>query len=102
MMASDKGGSSQAEHARRSGQDWQEWTDHQYVEGYFTGGRIPPFYKKERRNGFGYGLLLMGSLMGLGAAAGILSGSVADVSAVFLALLAVLMLVAGVRLLRAA
>ena len=24
---------------------WLEWQDKQYVSGYYTGGRIPPFYK---------------------------------------------------------
>lgn len=43
--------------------EWWAWLDHQYVPGYYTGGRIPPFYRSSRRPNFlGYTLVATGML----------------------------------------
>lgn len=43
--------------------EWREWLDHQYVPGYYTGGRMPPFYRSTRRPSyFGYALVVTGIL----------------------------------------
>lgn len=43
--------------------EWAEWLDHQYDPGYYTGGRMPPFYRRSRRPSyFGYALVATGSL----------------------------------------
>ncbi len=47
---------------------FQEWQEHQYVEGYYFGGRISPFYLGERPNRFGYVLLASGGVLVLVAA----------------------------------
>jgi len=44
---------------------FQEWQEHQYLEGYYVGGRIPPFYLGKRPNRFGYGLLASGIFFAL-------------------------------------
>ncbi len=39
---------------------WQDWLSHQYVAGYYSGGRVLPFYHGPRPNRFGWGLLIGG------------------------------------------
>ena len=41
---------------------WQDWQAHQYVGGYYTGGRVPPFYRGPRPNRFGWTLVVSGAL----------------------------------------
>ena len=42
-------------------QDWGDWLDHQYVPGYYTGGRIPPFLRRSgRASPYGYVLVVGG------------------------------------------
>jgi hypothetical protein len=40
--------------------EYVEWTDHQYDPGYYTGGRIPPYYLGKRPNRFGCVLVIEG------------------------------------------
>jgi hypothetical protein len=43
--------------------EWREWVDHQYVPGYYAGGRIPPISRLSRRPSYlGYTLVATGSL----------------------------------------
>jgi hypothetical protein len=44
---------------------FQEWQEHQYLEGYYVGGRIPPFYLGKRPNRFGYVLMASGIFFAL-------------------------------------
>lgn len=87
----------------RDARELREWADHQYVEGYYTEGRVPPFYKSKHRSRFGYGLLLIGSLA---LAALVLAASTSSfaldtvLTMLAPALLVVLTLAAGVALLR--
>lgn len=46
-----------------------EWQTHQYDVGYWTGGRIPPLYRADRPNRFGWALVV-GGLMPLAAVLG--------------------------------
>lgn len=39
-----------------------EWQTHQYDVGYWTGGRIPPLYRADRPNRFGWVLVVSGLL----------------------------------------
>ena len=83
----------------------EDWQNHQYVEGYYTGGRIPPFLRGTRPNPYGYALLVIGGcfavMFAVLAAVSLLG--LADQSLdtlIFGGALAVLFLVAGIRLLR--
>lgn len=84
----------------------QEWQDHQYVEGYYVGGKIPPFILGKRPNRFGYGLVASGILLILTIILAALSQSRFDMDTLwplgfFLGvLIGVLQLAAGVALLR--
>ncbi len=83
--------------------DLQEWGEQQYVEGYYTGGRVPPFYTSPWRSRFGYGLLLVGALGLVGIAFSVLTGGFGwDTLAALAvpALVVALLLIAGIRLLR--
>jgi hypothetical protein len=87
--------------------DLEEWQNHQYDPYYYTGRRIPPFYKGPRPNKFGYGLLLMGiifvlaSLFAIGSAMKDNGLDVASLTiAVFLGALGATQIVSGLRLLR--
>jgi len=86
---------------------FQEWQEHQYLEGYYVGGRIPPFYLGKRPNRFGYVLLASGIFFALVATLGAFSwarfgdsdlGSL--IAFVFTGAIAALQLMAAARLLR--
>jgi hypothetical protein len=85
---------------------FQEWQDHQYVEGYYVGGKIPPFLLGKRPNRFGYGLVASGVLSSLAITLAALSQSRFDVRTLwslgffFGMLISALQLLAGVALLR--
>jgi hypothetical protein len=86
---------------------FREWQEHQYLEGYYVGGRIPPFYLGKRPNRLGYVLLASGIFFALIAALGALSWArfgdsdpVSLISLVLIGAIAVLQLIAGARLLR--
>lgn len=91
------------ERAERKLHESQEWGEHQYVEGYYVGGRIPPWYKGRHRSGLGYLLLLGGVLMLLGPGLGALLGGADASSAVALIVsvtLGILLLASGLSVLR--
>jgi hypothetical protein len=86
---------------------FQEWQEHQYLEGYYVGGRIPPSYLGKRPNRFGYVLLANGILLALVATLGAFSwarfgdsdlGTL--IALVFIGAIAALHLMAAARLLR--
>src|SRR5659263_3993 len=82
--------------------EWKDWQDHQYLPGYWVGGKIPPFLLGKRPNRFGY-LLVAG---GIGACLFValrlvLMGPRLDWGeTVFALLFALLQLGAGISLLR--
>ncbi len=83
---------------------WQEWQAHQYVGGYYTGGRVPPFYHGPRPNRFGWGLVAGGTLAAIAAVAAGLTATRpwsvgAVISVAVLGGVALLALAAGARLL---
>jgi hypothetical protein len=43
-------------------QEWRDWQDHQYLPGYWVGGKIPQFLLGKRPNSFGY-LLIAGGVV---------------------------------------
>jgi hypothetical protein len=94
---------------------WGEWINHQYDPGYWTRGRIPPFFAGRRPNRLGYALLATGvmSLLILAfPAVSLLDSSLAGrrlgmeysaavlASLVFAFVFAVLQVSAGIALLR--
>ncbi len=85
---------------------FQEWQDHQYVEGYYVGGKIHPFLLGKRPNRFGYSLVASGVLSILAIILAALSQNGFDVRTLwsleffFGMLISALQLVAGVALLR--
>jgi hypothetical protein len=44
--------------------EWREWSDQQYNPGYWTGGRVPPFFKRRRPGAYGY-VHIVGGILGL-------------------------------------
>ena len=83
----------------------EDWQNHQYVEGYYTGGRIPPFLRGRRPNPYGYALLASGGcfavMFAVLAVVGLLGlGDLSLGTLIFGGALAALFLVAGIRLLR--
>jgi hypothetical protein len=86
---------------------FQEWQEHQYLEGYYVGGRIPPFYLGKHPNRFGYGLLASGIFFALITVLGAFSwarfgdSDLWSLSAIIVTgAIAALQLMAAVRLLR--
>ncbi len=81
--------------------EWKDWQDHQYLPGYWVGGRIPPILLGRRPNKFGYVLIASG--IGTCLLAGvqfILNGSRVDWGELLTVLLGgLLQLGAGVSLL---
>ncbi len=85
--------------------EFKDWQDHQYVEGYYTGGRIPPYLRGRRPNPYGYALLASGGcfavMFGVLAIVALLGlGDLSPGTLIFGGALTALFLVAGIRLLR--
>ncbi len=86
--------------------DFVEWQEHQYQEGYYVGGKIPPFYWGKRPSKFGYVLLATGIFTFLALAATMLTNAfeIADPSQLISltsgGLIGTLQLLAGARLLQ--
>ena len=83
----------------------EDWQDHQYDEGYYTGGRIPPFLRGTRPNPHGYALLAIGGclavIFAVLAVVGLLGlGDLSLGTLIFGGAMSALILVAGIRLLR--
>ena len=99
------------EHEREAGdgrpgavERWRKWQAHQYLPGYFAGGRVPPFYRGRRPNRFGCGLVLLRLLATAGVAAAALTAAWPWSSGTALAVvvsvgMALLLLAAGAALL---
>jgi hypothetical protein len=90
----------------RNVNDLAEWQDHQYGPYYYTGGRVPPFYKRPRPNKFGYGLVVAGLLFVLGTALTIVPNLVnggldflSIIMALFFGTLGAVQIASGLRLL---
>ena len=86
-------------------ESWVEWQEHQYVPGYYTGGRIPPYLLGRRPNRYGCLLVVMGILILVGGVAFGLGGpddegTMGFVIYVFWGMLGILHLLAGIKLLR--
>ena len=88
---------------------FREWQAHQYDPGYWTGGRIPPFFLGPRPNPFGYLLLGAGGVLALGLLGAVvigvlIGGGALDLAAVLTLLgvgaFAALLLASGLSLLR--
>ena len=83
-------------------QDWQEWLDHQYVPGYYVGGRVPPFL---RRSGHpsrtGWALAVVGAVtVAATVLTGLRGGGFSLPGTAFGGLLGALEVGAGLRLTR--
>lgn len=78
--------------------EWRDWLKHQYVPGYYTGGRVPPFYRGPRPNRFGYVFLATGLIALAAALLSLTSGSGWLWDAV-LAAFGALEIIAGIKLL---
>ena len=82
--------------------DLEEWQDHQYDRGYWTGGNIPPHLKYPHRP-LGIILVIMGGFSSLAAAMGVIadfSFTSAFGSSIGL-LVGLLFLAAGIKIIRA-
>lgn len=82
--------------------NWIDWQKHQYLPGYWVGGKVPPYLPGKRPNKFGYLLLATGIgtflIVGLRA---LLSGANADPLEIgYSVLFAALQVGAGVSLLK--
>lgn len=84
-----------------------EWQDHQYQEGYYVGGRIPPLYQRTGSNKLGYGLIVSGLMFLTFAIAQVvivIRDQALDmsfvISMIFLIGLGVLQLATGIRIIR--
>ena len=82
--------------------EWRDWQDHQYLPGYWVGGKITPFLLSKRPNRFGYILVATGiGACLLVALRLVFMGSRVDWGELVVVLpLALLQLGAGVSLLR--
>ncbi|MEQ8201417.1 MAG: hypothetical protein ABRQ24_08375 [Syntrophomonadaceae bacterium] len=82
--------------------DLEEWQDHQYDPGYWTGGNIPPYLKYPRRP-LGIILVVMGGFSLLGMAMGVIADfSFANAFGSSIGLLVgLLFLAAGIKIIRA-
>ena len=85
--------------------DWHEQQAHQYVPGYYTGGRFPPQLRQPRPGRFGGVLLALGSLAAIMivvalAASAYAVGEVSVGGFRIPGLLALLMIASGYSLLR--
>jgi hypothetical protein len=84
-------------------QEWREWSSHQYDPGYWTAGKIPPFLKSKRLNGYGYVLVLIG-FIGILMLSGPIARSGADLEVAIvpaaLVLCSALVLIGTVNLVR--
>jgi len=85
--------------------EFREWQDHQFVPGYYLGGRVPPFLKGKVPNRFGYALLGTGILSIVGTVATLLSPRYQQTGVDWYFLffgisIGVLQLIAGVKLLQ--
>ncbi len=82
--------------------DWTDWQDHQYLPGYWVGGKIPPYLLGKRPNRFGYLLIAggIGTCLWVGLQF-VLNGSRVDWAEVVWAIpFALLQLGAGISLVR--
>lgn len=81
-------------------QNLMEWQDHRYDPGHFTGGNIHPILKGRRPNKYGYFLILVGVLILLLVWLGSRATALDWYAAVIQIALAVLVIVAGLKLLK--
>ena len=92
----------------RALEDWQDWLNHQYLAGYYVGGRIPPFLLGKHPNRrLGWLLLVSGTITAIAVTLSVLSQpwpAEFDLCPlgliVFGVSMAVLQLAAGINLLR--
>jgi protein-S-isoprenylcysteine O-methyltransferase Ste14 len=47
-------------------EEWRDWEEHQYLPGYYTGGRVPGWYLRPWTKGFAAIQIAVASVFGLG------------------------------------
>jgi hypothetical protein len=77
----------------------REWQDHRLDPGYFTGGRIHPMYRSRKPNPWGWVLVVIGGLSAVYAPLAVSAGKPLF-EGIWAGALAVLWIMAGVRLVR--